>query len=427
MRSFGRILLAALFALASTAVYAEEEDVTEFEGWEDPGEKKEEKEEEKKEETPAATETEVAPARVATPAEPTRAPESHKGLLPSVYHQYGSLAVTGVFQTLFDTTFVLDDIDDTEAVAFSFQRARIMLDGHLISENFRYFFQGDAGNIAGFVLDMYVSARFPGPGLTLRFGRFIPDFSLMLPRNKGDIDAINLPIYLVAPGRLGSFAPWRHIGLEASLQASEQLTFKLGVFNGFLQDPYTLDPGLAYNTLLMMDIPGLTSGNWTDNNKSKDVMVKVAFEPNKELSLALHFWFGFPENANDPDENDFLAMGGPGVEYNNGKLHLLAEFMFRVLSYGEDGAAPGSRTGLTFWAHAGYRMNDLVEGIFRVEWLEPDTENDEDSLMRFTLGPHFWIEDKHFRILVNMFIDLPLDSNTYEEVIGIQAQASVMW
>jgi len=426
MRSIGRILLAALFALWSTAAYAEEEDVTEFEGWEDTGEeKKEEKKEEKNEETPTATETEVAPAPAPapTPAEPVRAPESHEGLLPSVYHQYGSLAVTGVFQTRFDTRFVLDDVDDTEEVAFSFQRARIMLDGHLVSENLRYFFQGDAGNPAGFILDMYLSWRFPGPGLTLRFGRFVPDFSLMLPRNKGDIDAINLPIYLVAP-RPGSFAPWRHIGLEASLQASEQITFKLGVFNGFWTDPYNLDPLVAYNNLLF--VPG-TPGNWTDNNKSKDVMLKAAFQPSKELQLALHFWFGFPENNNDPDENDFLAMGGPGVEYNNGKLHLLAEFMFRVVSYGEDGADPGSRTGLAFWAHAGYRMNDLVEGIFRIEWLEADTENDEDMLMRFTLGPHFWIEDKHFRILVNMFIDLPLDSNTYEEVIGIQTQASVMW
>ena len=425
MRSFGRILLAALFALASTAVYAQEEDVTEFEGWEDNGEEKKEEKKEEKEDTPAATESEVAPAPAApaAPAEPVRAPESHKGLLPSVYHQYGSLAITGVFQTLFGTNFVLDDIDDTESVAFSFQRARIMLDGHLVSKNLRYFFQGDAGNPAGFILDMYLSWRFPGPGLTLRFGRFIPDFSLMLPRNKGDIDAINLPIYLVAP-RPGSFAPWRHIGLEASLQASEQLTFKLGVFNGFWNDPYTLDPLLAYNNLLF--IPG-TPGNWTDNNKSKDVMFKAAFKPNQELTLALHFWFGFPESATNADENDFLAMGGPGIEYNSGKLHLLAEFMFRVLSYGDDAADPSGRTGLAFWAHAGYRMNDLVEGIFRIEWLEPDTENDEDMLMRFTLGPHFWIEDKHFRILVNMFIDLPLDSDTYEEVIGILAQASIMW
>jgi hypothetical protein len=398
-----RLVLTALFALAPSATYAEEEDVTEFEGWEDTGKKKEKEEKE----TSTPTGSEVAPAPVPAPRVEERAPESHKGLLPSVYHRYGSLAITGIFQTLFDTTFVLDDNEDTEGVAFSFQRARIMLDGHLINENFRYFFQGDAGNPAGFILDMYVSCKFPGPGLTLRFGRFIPDFSLMLPRNKADIDAINLPIYLVAP-RPGSFAPWRQIGLEASLKASEQLTFKLGVFNGFWNDPYTLDPLLAYNSLLF--IPG-TPGNWTDNNKSKDVMLQVAFQPNRELLLALHFWFGFPE----------------GIEYNTGKLHLLAEFMFRVLSYGDDAADPGSRTGLSFWAHAGYRLNDLVEGVFRVEWLEPDTENDQDMLMRFTLGPHFWIEDKHFRILVNLFFDIPLDSDAYEEVVGLLAQAAVMW
>ena len=420
MKSFGnigiRFLLTALFALASTANYAQGEDVTEFEGWEDP----EEKEEEKKE-TPTPTETEVAPAPV--PEVEARAPESHTGLLPSVSHRYGSLAITGIFQTLFDTTAVLDDNEDTERVAFSFQRARIMLDGHLINENFRYFFQGDAGNPAGFVLDMYLSCKLPGPGLTIRFGRFIPDFSLMLPRNKADIAAINLPIFLVAP-RAGSFAPWRQIGLEASLQASEQLSFKLGVFNGFWNDPYSLDPLLAYNNLLY--IPG-TPGNWTDNNKAKDFLLKAKFQANKDLSLALHFWLGFPESDTNADENDLLAMGGPGIEYNNGKLHLLAEFMFRVLSYGDDAADPDSRIGLALWAHAGYRLNDLVEGIFRVEWLEPDTENDEDSLMRFTLGPHFWIEDKHFRILVNLFIDLPLQGDTQEEVVGFLTQAAIMW
>ncbi len=419
-----RFLLAAHLALMSPAAFAEEEDITEFEGWEDPGDKKKEKEkkEEKKEETPRPTETEVAPATAPAP-EPAvreRAPESHEGVLPSVYHRYGSLAVTGIFQTLFDTTIVLDDNDDTEAVAFSFQRARIMLDGHLINENFRYFFQGDAGNPAGFVLDMYLSCRFPGPGLTVRFGRFIPDFSLLLPRNKADIAAINLPIFLVAP-RAGSFAPWRQIGLEASLQASDQLWFKLGVFNGFWQDPYNLDPLLAYNSLLF--IPG-TESNWTDNNKAKDIFLKIAFEASQELTLKLDFWLGFPNQAGE-DDNDILIMGGPGVEYNNGKLHLMGEFMFRVLSHAEDGADSQSALGLL--AHAGYRLNDLVEGIFRLEWLEPDTENDEDMLIRFTLGPHFWIEDKHFRILVNLFFDLPVDSDTYEEAIGILAQAAIAW
>jgi hypothetical protein len=422
MRSIGntgiRLLLIALFALASTATYAQGEDVTEFEGWEDTEEKPA-----VKEEAPRPTKTEAAPApKVEKPA-----PNSHTGLLPSVHHWYGSLDITGIFQTLFDTTFVLDDDDTTEMVAFTFQRARIILKGHLIDEDLTYFFHGDAGNMASFALDMFLGYRFGDSGLSLRIGRFLPDFSYMMPRNKADLAAIMLPEYLTYAG----FAPWRQIGVEASYQANEQLTFKLGVFNGFLFDPGVVNPALINMQMGLVDVLGTTYSNYTDNNKAKDFMLRASYKINPDLSFDLNFWFGMPVNLADQDENDLLVMGGPGLEYNNGKLHLVTEFMFRVISFGQDGADPGSRTSLGLWAHAGYRLNDLVEAVFRIDWVEPDLDAaaDNDMRLRITIGPHFWIEEKHFRILVNLFLDLPLEGDppSGEEVVGFLTQAAVMW
>jgi hypothetical protein len=425
-----RLLLIALFVLASSATSAEEEDITEFEGWE-ATEKKKEKEEEEKAPTPAETEAAPAPAPAPVPEPVTelreKTPGSHTGLLPSVHHQYGSLALMGIFQTLFDTAFILDDNEDTESVAFTFQRARIMLKGHLITENLTYFFQGDAGNMASFVLDMFLNYKFSDTGLSLKIGRFLPDFSYMMPRNKADIAAIMFPEYLTYAG----FAPWRQIGLEASYQANQQLTFKLGVFNGFMYDPVFVNPALINMQMGIIDVAGTTYSNYTDNNKAKDFMLRASYQVNPHFSFDLNFWFGMPLSFADPDENDLLIMGGPGVEYNNGKLHLITEFMFRVVSFGQDGADPSSRTSLGLWAHAGYRLTDLIEAIFRIDWVEPDLDDaaDNDMRMRITIGPHFWIEEKHFRILVNLFFDIPLEGDppSGEEIIGFLTQFAILF
>jgi hypothetical protein len=425
-----RLLLSVLLVLAPLAVAADEEEAG-FEGWdEESGDTK--KDEEKKNSSATAGES-AKPGPKPTPApspEPVNKPEvgmdaktagSHEGLLPSVQHEYGSLALMGLFQTLFDTTIILDDNNDTETLGFTFQRARIMLKGHLLTRNLEYFFQGDAKNMLSFALDMYVKYKYRG--FSLRVGRFLPDFTYMMPRNKGDLAAIEHPLMLT----YGGFAPWRQIGAEIGYQANDQFGIKFGVFNGLLYEPTTVDPYLVNAQMGSVDIGGVTYTNYTDNNMGKDFLLRANYMATSNLSLDLNFWLGMPENAVDGDEIDIVIIGGPGVEYNDGKLHLITEFLFRIVSYDDP---TDTRTGLALWAHAGYFFTDWLEAIFRADWVEPNLDDDTDMRLRLTTGAHFLVEKDHFRILANFFVELPLEDDpapSLDEVIGILVQASLMW
>lgn len=431
------LVLSAALALCPLAASAQgkekkQEEKTGFEGWEEdttdkgeqpmatPAGQPEEKTEQKTpaEGTAAPAPTPVPVTESTTPPVGTAAeePVSHKGLLPSVDHKYGSLALMGLFQTLFESRMYNDDIDD-ETVGFTFHRARIILKGHLLSRNLEYFFQGDAGNMASFALDMFL--RYNYHGFSLRVGRFLPDFTYMMPRDRAHLEAVNFPVFLTA----GAFGVWRQIGAEIGYQANEQFTVKLGLFNGLMYEPTAVDPQSINMQMGSVTIPGgATYTNYTDNNKAKDIMLRASFKPLDALSLDLNFWLGMPNNSNGDSDDDLVIMGGPGAEYNNGRLHLISEFMFRVISYADD---TDSKKTLALWAHVGYRLQDWLEGIFRVEWLEPDLDADDDMRLRFTAGGHFYIEQDYFAILADLYADIPAQSG--DEEFGILIQASLAW
>ena len=405
------------------------------------------------------------------------APGSHEGFIPTVSTQYGSITVLGVFQTLLDTRYQLTVNSDTknkddrfDKITATLQRARIIFKGHVITENLTYFFQGDARNAMSFALDMTLGYKFWDTGLSVRVGRFVPEFSYMMPRNTADLAAINYPLYQYV-GLAGNFDVWRQIGLDITYQPIAELKLIVGVFNGMIADPYKAEASKFYmqmgdilmgNTETAVSTPDgkgakmLTANNVSnisDNNRAKDVMLRVAYKPMKTLSIDFNAWLGFPANygadgkllryTSGPDKNslvpnDTLIMGGPGVEYNDGTLHVVGEFMWRYLKHREGGVADQKAIGA--WAHAGYRFTKLIEGILRFDWVKFDLDANESwnrkssadyanmLLMRVTAGPHFWLEEKHFRILVNLFCDIPLEQMEKRQTnLGLQAQFAALW
>ncbi|HUU01778.1 MAG TPA: porin [Myxococcota bacterium] len=419
------LVLSAALAFCPLAASAQDKDKkqeekTGFEGWEEESKDEGQKpgaapvnRDQRFHPAPApAPVVKIVPPPVGPAAEE---PVSHKGLLPSVDHKYGSLALMGLFQTLFESYMFNDDADN-ETVGFRFQRARIVLKGHLLSRNLEYFFQGDAGNMASFALDMFL--RYKYHGFSLRVGRFLPDFTYMMPRDRAHLDAVNFPVFLTD----GAFGVWRQIGFEIGYQANEQFTVKLGVFNGLMYEPTAVNPQLINMQMGSIETGGAVYTNYTDNNKAKDIMLRAAFKPMDTLSLDLNFWLGMPNNAGVDSDNDIVIMGGPGAEYNDGRLHLISEFMFRVISYGDPS---DSKSSLALWAHIGYKLQDWLECVFRVEWLEPDMDTDDDMRLRFTAGGHFAVEQDHFAILADLFADIPAQSGN--EAFGILVQASLAW
>jgi hypothetical protein len=389
---------------------------------------------------PAAKTDAPKPADTVTPPEAPKPPEvgvgaaapgSHQGVIPTVSTQWGSLTILGVFQTLFDNTINIKNYTGPELTksSFDFQRARIILKGHVISESLTYNFQGEAKNAASFALDAFLGYKCPTSGLAFRVGRFVPDFSYMMPRNTADLGTINYPLYLTGAS---GFGVWRQMGLDVASTMGD-LPVKVGVFNGMPETPPAIaNPLNTYMEIGTVPLSGaaVTASNATDNNRDKDYMARISYKLKKELSLDLNLYLGMPPNTINAKRYDLVFMGGPGVEYNDGKLHLVGEFMFRNISFGNEGAADAI-TSFGAWAHAGYRFTDLIEGVFRVDVYEPNMDNDNDMLMRLTAGPNFWLEDKHFRILVNAFLNMPMETATGSPnrpwTMGLQAQFAALW
>jgi len=411
-----------------------------FEGWKE-GDPPKPAEEPKPAEQPKPVE-EPKPAEQPKPAEVglgANAPGSHESFIPKVDLRYGSVQLMGVFQALMasnvwinddDATAGIPDIDNT--FTFKLQRARIMLKGHVASENLEYFFQGEAVNTLSFALDAYLNykIKFGDQLLQIRAGRFVPDFSFMMPRNTADLAAINYPVYIGgASGNMGVggvMALWRQVGLQLTYSPVADLSVMFGAFNGLFADPFVVRPAEAYMQAWDISVNGVTYSSLTDNNKMKDFLLSVNYKLGN-ASIALSNWFSSPPNQNGDEDNDFIYMGVLGGEWNNNKFHVVGEFACRTIMYADDGR--DNIYSFALWGHFGYRLTDLLEVVGRLDWFEPNIEDDTNNdVLRLTAGLHLWLEEKHFRVLTNLFWDMPLE-NFDDRVVamGIQVQAAALW
>ncbi|MBN1945552.1 MAG: hypothetical protein JW797_07735 [Bradymonadales bacterium] len=403
-----------------------------------------------------AAEAESEEAEVATQA--TGA--DYQPVVPTVNLRYGSLNLMGVFQSRMDYRLVGDDFDNS-TFSFGLQRARLILSGHVVTEGLQYFFQGDAAHPSGsWVLDAALSYVFTN-SLAIKVGRFVPDFSIMMPRNTADLGVIDYPLYLTA----GNFVVWRQLGVQASMRPVPLFSFAVGAFNGMLVEPtatYRIggvpSGGRLYMPLLT-DVGLGGSSNVADNNSLKDFLVRMSLHLSPAVTLGLHLWFGFPHAytvaqaadgsdrlvfaswAGDRNTSDLVLQGGLSAEYRTSTMHVAGEVMARTVSF--DQAMPTSVAGLTdtaeridslmslgAWLHFGYLYDGWLEGVFRVDWLEPAMEDiyDTDQVIRVTVGPQFWLESgNHFRILVNYFTNLYYQDDNRDPDHNIQTQFQALW
>jgi hypothetical protein len=340
-------------------------------------------------------------------AAPASAAEPGQTIISS---DYGSLTVAAILQGMFQARFdgsdidrqtapnphagTIDDYDDVYAnnhYDFSLQRARIILKGNLLSPNLTYVFQGDA-TLAEFVLDARIGYVIPeGEGISTAFsvGRFLPPFSLILPRLVSRLDAISYPLYLFTPWAAGSayqpFASTNTTGRQVGLLITQKLTpmFQLdvGVFNGFQRTPQT------------------TAG-WGDDNDYKDFFVRASTRPVDGLLLAVDYWLGFPASL------DRAVIDDPTTPAN--ETHASAPFALSAT----DPTLQNEIDGIGAWVHVGYNFKDLLgagadfELVARFDYFDPDIGVSDNGQMRVTFGPHFLLEGLHSQIRLNYMLNL---------------------
>jgi len=340
------------------------------------------------------------------PAEPEQEPGSPEAPeIPIVESSYGSLRVGLIIQAGFE---FLPDAREGDRNSFDLHRARLALEGHLISENLRYRFLGDAteglahkrrpgapgGEMAPerptadvpFLLDAAISWHVPVIGATITVGRFVPAWGLTMGARPTRLGAIAYPLYVY--GAEGSIGRFRNVGLETQIRVIEFLAFEVGVVNG-------------------------GRNSWGDTNDAKDFIAGILVEPAPGLRIRAASFFAFPQSI-DGTRRD-------GTEIEDGtETHIQPIIEARYQDFGFDVILGGAASfverhesdirddyySMGGMAHFGYTLiGDWFQLFARAEFWDPEMGHSGDDQVRVTAGPQLFLEGIHSQIRVNYIYD----------------------
>jgi hypothetical protein len=327
----------------------------------------------------------------------------------AVTSEYGALRVGALAQAGFEYR---PGAFEGERAGFVIPRARLYLDGHLLSENLTFALSGDAlaglgrsgspyapgsetgevvpGVAAGqgvpFLLDARLGFAIPAAGVEIAVGRFVPSWGLLMGERPTRLGAIHYPLYV--HGAAGSPGRFHDLGLEARLRIWGGLSFEAGLFNG-------------------------AAGGLLDDNDEKDFLAGLLLAPIPGLAIRGSAFFSLPRAVGVAGED-----GSPLVGVNDLRIQPILEARFR--DFGFDAMLGGAADLVTrgegdtrddFLAfgvlgHLGYlAVGDWLQLFVRGEYWDPSDRADGDQLIRITAGPQFLVESIHSQIRVNYIHD----------------------
>jgi len=331
----------------------------------------------------------------------------------------GGLLQAGIDYRIGDESIGLTD-PDQNAIAkdrydlyeFVLRRARLNFGGHVVTSRIGYFLQAEFVEEVR-LLDAELKFHYI-PDTTIRIGRFLPNFTIFMPRSAADLYLIEYPLMLQnphaayyealtgsspAPAWTSPFGPWRQTGLAFAVR-TKWIDADVGVFNG-------ADNGDDYG----------------DNNAGKDFLIAVAGRPYlRGMKLYAGLWYGMPLNeaasaaetsgGKFKEKDDTVAIFGGGIEYiADFGLRVFAEFYQREWQMADENADPDNITSMTGYGMAGFNLGTLtgvpVEFLARYDWLDPDTRNSDarggkdDELTYITGGINYYIHGNNAMLSLN--------------------------
>jgi len=338
-------------------------------------------------------------------AQPDESNPEPEPAIPIVSTGYGSLRLGVIVQAGFE---FLPDARAGERNSFDVHRARLILDGHLISENLRYLLSGDAvEGLAGdrrpgapgsemapdrptaevpFLLDAKVTWRIPVIGTTLSAGRFVPAWGLTMEARPTRLGAIGYPLYV--HGGEDAIGRFRNVGLDAQIRVADFLAFEAGIFNG-------------------------GRNSWSDENDSKDILAGILVEPLAGMRIRASSFFAFPppigavRRDGTPIESGTETQIQPVLEarYEDYGLDVMlggaASFVER-----REGDTRDDYASVGAMAHLGYTLiGDWFQLFARGEWWDPDVDRAGNDQLRISGGPQLFLEGIHSQIRINYIYD----------------------
>lgn len=255
-----------------------------------------------------------------------------------------------------------------EVSTFDLSRARIDLRGDL-SSVFDYGLQFELAGSKVLLLDAYLRAKIK-PWLHIQVGEFKIPLTMenpYSPLNLEFIDNAMSTIYLCSYNDLSRIkSSGRDIGVMVSGSLFKNYDFyifkyEIGVFNG--------------------------SGiNIEDDNKAKDLIGRISFNPIKDLTISASGQLGKFETSvyNIDQEITYYTANrnrlSAGIRYDDGKIVARGEYV-----YGNTNSVKSEG----FYVLAGYTFFEKLMPAIRYDYFRLNTDR-ESFLSNYTIGVNYW-------------------------------------
>ncbi|MCD4653089.1 OprO/OprP family phosphate-selective porin [bacterium] len=291
----------------------------------------------------------------------------------------GTLRIGGCYQGTFSWYE-----DDDRASEFATKRARLLLFGTLIPEKISYFVQLEAKG-SPYLLDSKLILKYI-PNTAVTMGRFIPNYTLFMPKSGAKLNLINYPLTTLRT------AMWRQTGIQSTTK-TDFVDVTLGIYNGYQTKlspeelPEEPDPEAEL----------LKPNDWGDNNDAKDILLRADIKPMKGMKLGLFGWLGSAYN-NDLDEDFDVTRYGVNFEWKTGDLYLAAEYLMGTT---ESAASSSDVDCAGYFAHVGYNFGENWEIHGRYDSYDANTDADDDEETWITGGINYKLLDWNTMFYLN--------------------------
>ena len=300
------------------------------------------------------------------------------------------------FQARLQALYAYESEEGTEQFAdeqaFSINRARLTLKGHVFSRQLKYKFQSDFGKGALTLKDFYVNYESEDVGLQLRVGQWKRPFSRQQITSSGRLELISRATTDKA------FGAGRDIGfaIHNGYEKSPPLEFALGVFNGT-----GIKPALRADVMMEEDEAVVVNGKFTN--------VPQVFHPAVVLRAGLNHGRVKGYQEADLDGGDLRAgiAFSTLVEFdadgddNSGvrsEIDGIAKFHHLSLSGGffhglaQDGTSFYDQDYDAIGAHIqlGYAVAGWVQPVVRYSRVDPTGDENHEDVYTLGLSTYFF-------------------------------------
>jgi len=309
----------------------------------------------------------------------------------------GDLKIGGILQAGYD--YSMADDEGNVNGQFTLNRARFLFWGTIVPDKVKYFVQTETASQTS-ILDykMIFSGCLPKTSITV--GRFLPNFSLYMPAPTSKLDMIYYPLFLT-DSRL-NYGMFRQSGIQTET-VTDMVDFNVGLFNG-------------------------PKNNMNDDNDGKDVLLRAAYKPSltfAKVQVGAYAWMGNMLFADDEDlaYNRFGFFG----TMTNDKLLVNAELVMG--SNEQAGEDVDDVSSMGYYAHVGYKVKPCWEVLGRFDFMDPNTDTEDNGYTWLTLGVNHYIDGINAMIYLNYIMkmeenDWGLDETIKNDELKLQFQVA---